>query len=181
MTKAILSVHDGSFQELPEAHSQTHFNIQQGEKLLWLEGATYHSYVTDTQIIGTGVSKGNFEFGGASVVISDNISVFGGAGTTHSVLTTHEQVVNTEYLRHLASGVIGVTDRSIYFRDYQNRHTFRHSHEQIVSIDYGRDGMTIVPDTENALPKVFMNCQGSFLYHLIQAIWASPSPIIHSP
>ena len=159
MSKLIVDVYRGTAQEFPGARSQAYFNIPPEEELLWLEEASYYSYIIDTIMVGKIEGWGDFSSGG----------YFSG--------NSHHQAINTEHLTHLADGVVGITNRSVYFRDFQNRHTFRFSYRQIVSSDFGPQGFQIFPDLENALPRVFLNCYGPFLYHLMRAIQESPSEV----
>ncbi|MBE0645401.1 MAG: hypothetical protein IH600_15060 [Bacteroidetes bacterium] len=126
------------------------FNLQKGEELVWLfndvsylEERTKRTYVGGSQGMSVRVVKGVYY----------RTSAFKG------------QPVDTQVTTHMDDGLLGVTQKHIYFSGPSK--SFRVKYDKIVSFTPFDDGIGIVRDVASAKPQMFITGDGWFTYNLI--------------
>lgn len=126
------------------------FNFQKNEKLVWLfKEVSYYEERSNVKYIGATQ--------GLSVRIAKGVYYKAGAFKGGRVQTS-ESV-------HVDTGLLGVTDKHIYFFGESKR--FRVSYNKIVSFEAFSDGLGIQRDAQTAKPQSFQTDDGWFAYNLI--------------
>lgn len=129
------------------------FNFQQIEKLVWLFPAVkYFECRSRRQYVG-----GSH---GMSFRIAKGVYYRVGAFKGHAIETT-ESV-------HIGTGLLGVTNRHIYFSC--DCKSFRIRHDKIVSIAPYSDGVELHRDAATARPQSFVTGDGWFTYNLLKNV-----------
>jgi hypothetical protein len=126
------------------------FNFQKGEKLIWIfKGVNYYEQKT----------RRHYEGGhaGGSVRIAKGLYFRAGGFKGYPV-------EKTETI-HLDTGMLGITNKHIYFAGSQK--SFRIPYSKIVSYQPYSDGIGLQREAATAKPQTFMTSDGWFTYNLI--------------
>jgi hypothetical protein len=146
-------VMNGVVPERVQVQGSLPFNFQKTEKLVWLfPDAKYYEDRKRRQYVGG--------YNGASFRIAKGVYYRVGAFKGHPVETT-ETVF-------FGSGLLGVTNRHVYFSG--GGKSFRIRHDKIVSIEPYSDEVGITRDTQTARPQVFVTGDGWFTYNLLMNV-----------
>jgi len=126
------------------------FNLQKGETIVWaFNNVAYYEQRTFTRYEGG----------------SHGVSVRVAKGLYYRVGSFRGQPVKIAQMVALGTGVLGVTDRHLYFAGPSK--TFRVKYDKIVSFTPYSDGIGITRDAQTAKPQVFVTGDGWFTYNLI--------------
>ncbi|CAM2994190.1 hypothetical protein [Vibrio rarus] len=126
------------------------FNLQKSEKLIWIfQDTNYYEQKKKTKYVG-GSS-------GVSVRVAKGV-YFRTGGFKGKRVETTETV-------HVGKGLLGVTNKHIYF--FGKGKSFRIKHEKIVSFEPFSDGIGVQQDKASAKPQSFITGDGWFTYNLI--------------
>ncbi|NLB54474.1 MAG: hypothetical protein GX811_01675 [Lentisphaerae bacterium] len=126
------------------------FNLQKSEQLIWVfQNVAYYEEKTRSRIVG-----GSHGF---SVRVVKGLYYRTGA-------FRGERVQSSETI-HADSGVMGITNKHIYFAGPSKR--FRIAFDKIVAFDSFSDGIGIQRDAQSAKPQTFVTGDGWFTYNLI--------------
>ncbi len=126
------------------------FNLIKSEQIVWVfSDVDYYEEKKKTHYEGA--------HHGFSVRIMKGVYYRAGAFRGHPVETS--QIV------HLDSGVMGVTNKHIYFTG--PRKSFRIKFEKVVSFTPYDDGIGLQKDAASAKPQIFVTGEGWFIYNLI--------------
>lgn len=126
------------------------FNLQKSETLVWVfPGTRYYEQRTKTRYVG-GMQ-------GFSVRVAKGLYYRAGGFAGQPVRTT-ESV-------DLGTGLLGVTDKHIYFSGPDA--SFRVKYDKIVAFTPYSDGIGIQRDAQTAKPQSFLTGDGWFAYNLI--------------
>jgi hypothetical protein len=129
------------------------FNLQKAEKLVWLfPEAKYYEDRKRRHYVG-----GSH---GMSFRIAKGVYYRVGAFKGHAVETSETVFVGP--------GLLGVTNRHVYFSG--SGKSFRIRHDKIVSIEPYSDGVGIQRDAASARPQVFVTGDGWFTYNLLMNV-----------
>ena len=129
------------------------FNFQKTEKIIWLfQDVDYYEQKKRTQYVGG--SKG------FSIRIAKGVYYRTGAFKGERV-ETHETI-------HADTGLLGVTNKHIYFSGGVKN--FRIRHDKIVSFEPFSDGIGLQRDAATAKPQSFVTNDGWFTYNLISNV-----------
>ena len=141
---------NGNLPERVQIGGNLPFNLQKTEKVIWVfqnvdyyEEKTRTHYVGSSQGVGIRIAKGLYYRTGA----------FKG-----------ERVQTSETI-HADTGLMGVTNKHIYFHGPSKR--FRIAYNKIVSFEPFSDGIGIQRDAQTAKPQSFSTGDGWFTYNLI--------------
>jgi hypothetical protein len=126
------------------------FNFQKGESIVWVfPHVTYYEQRIRTQY------KGGYQ--GVSIRVAKGLYYRTGG--------FRGQPVKTAEMVNMGIGLLGVTDRHIYFAGPTK--AFRVRYDKIVSFTPYSDGIGIQRDAQTAKPQVFVTGDGWFTYNLI--------------
>lgn len=129
------------------------FNLQKGEKLIWVfQGVNCYEQKTRRHYVGG--SRG------VSIRIAKGLYFRTGGFKAHPVETT-ETV-------HVDSGILGVTNKHLYFSGSVK--SFRVAYPKIVSFEPYSDGIGIQRDAATAKPQTFLTGDGWFTYNLVMNV-----------
>lgn len=150
MRTALRDLLNGSLPERMEFDGDLPFNLQKTEKMVWLfQNVDYYEQKTHTQYVGG--SRG------VSVRVAKGLYLRAGAFKGERVQTS-ETV-------HADTGLLGVTNKHIYFAGPSKR--FRVAYSKIVAFEAYSDGIGIQRDAQTAKPQSFVTNDGWFTYNLI--------------
>jgi hypothetical protein len=146
-------VMNGVVPERVQVQGSVPFNLQKSEKLVWMfPEVKYYEDRTRRQYVGG--------YHGVSIRIAKGLYYRVGAFKGHPVETTETVFVG--------SGLLGVTNRHLYFSG--GGKSFRIRHDRIVSIEPYSDGVGIQRDAQTARPQVFVTGDGWFTYNLLMNV-----------
>lgn len=141
---------DGNLPERVRIDGSLPFNLQKTEKVVWVfqnvdyyEEKTRSRYVGGSQGVSIRIAKGLYYRAGA----------FKG-----------ERVQTSETI-HADTGLLGVTNKHIYFAGPSKR--FRINYNKIVAFEPFSDGIGVQRDVQTAKPQSFSTGDGWFTYNLI--------------
>ena len=138
---------------LPEwnlANRNFPFNLQKTEKIVWVfKDVKYYEQKTRKHF------KGGHH--GVSIRVAKGLYYRVGAFKGQPVITT-ETV-------HADTGLLGVTNKHLYFVGDQK--SFRIRHDKIVSFTPYEDGLGVQRDAATAKPQIFVTGDGWFTYNLV--------------
>lgn len=144
---------DGKLPERMQVDGSLPFNLQKTEKVVWIfqdvdyyEEKTRTRYVGGSQGVGIRIAKGLYYRTGA----------FKG-----------ERVQTSETI-HADTGLLGVTNKHIYFAGPSKR--FRINYNKIVAFEPFSDGIGVQRDAQTAKPQSFSTGDGWFTYNLITSL-----------
>jgi len=141
---------DGNIPQRINLVDDVPFNFQKNEELVWI--FKYVDYYEEKK-------KTHYEGGhhGFSVKVSKGVYYRAGTFRGHPVETS--QII------YMDSGVMGVTNKHIYFTGPSK--SFRVKFEKIVSFTPYDDGIGLQRDAATAKPQIFVTGEGWFTYNLI--------------
>ncbi len=126
------------------------FNLQKSEKLVWVfPNVDYYELKTRTHYVGG----------------SQGFSVRIARGLYYRTSGFKGERVQSSETVHADSGIMGVTNKHIYFVGTENR--FRIAYSKIVSFEAFTDGIGLQKDSQRAKPQSFVTGDGWFTYNLI--------------
>lgn len=141
---------EGNMPERVQIEGNLPFNLQKTEKIVWVfkdvdyfEEKTRTSYVGGSQGFSVRIARGLYYRTGA----------FKG-----------ERVQTSETI-HADTGLLGVTNKHIYFSGSSKR--FRIAFNKIVTFEPFSDGIGVQRDAQTAKPQSFVTGDGWFTYNLI--------------
>lgn len=146
----IKDVLDGEIPDKVEIEGHTPFNFLKSEQLVWLFlDVDYYEANTRTHYIGGSPATSTRIFKGVYYRVG---------GFKGERVQTSEDV-------HVDTGLLGITDKHIYFAGHHKR--FRIKYEKIVTFEPYSDGIEIQRDALTAKPQSFITDDGWFTYNLI--------------
>ena len=146
----IREVMEGKLPKRIKVEGKLPFNLQKQEQLIWVFGGVqYYEPRTHREYVGGSI--------GGSVRVAKGIYIRSSSFRGHPVDKT-ETV-------HIDTGILGVTDKNIYFTGKDK--SFRVPYSKIVSFKPYSDGIGIQRDAQSAKPQTFITKHGWFTYNLI--------------
>lgn len=143
-------VFEGIIPERVKTDGNLPFNFQKNEKVIWVfQNVEYYEQKKRTQYVGRSQ--------GVSIRIAKGIYYRTGAFKGERV-ETHETI-------HTDTGILGITNKHIYFTGDDK--SFRIRHDKIVSFEPFSDGIGLQRDAITAKPQSFVTGDGWFTYNLI--------------
>lgn len=126
------------------------FNLQKSEKVVWVfQGVNYYEEKTRTRYVGG----------------SQGVSVRIAKGLYYRTGAFKGERVQTSETVHADTGLLGVTNKHIYFAGPSKR--FRIAYNKIVAFEPFSDGIGVQRDAQTAKPQSFLTGDGWFTYNLI--------------
>lgn len=126
------------------------FNLQKSEKVVWVfQGVNYYEEKTRTRYVGG----------------SQGVSVRIAKGLYYRTGAFKGERVQTSETVHADTGLLGVTNKHIYFAGPSKR--FRIAYNKIVTFEPFSDGIGVQRDAQTAKPQSFQTGDGWFTYNLI--------------
>lgn len=126
------------------------FNLMKSEKLVWaFPDVELCEQSTETHYEGG--------LNGFSIRIAKGVYYRTGSFKGHPVKTSE--------MAHQGSGIMGITNKHIYFSGPKS---FRTKLDKIVTLDPYEDGIGVQKDSATARPQVFRNLDGWFCYNLVR-------------
>lgn len=143
-------VFEGKIPEKVNIDENPPFNLQKTEKVIWVfQDVDYYEQKKRIQYVGGSQ--------GVSIRIAKGLYYRAGAFKGKRV-ETHETI-------HADTGLLGVTNKHIYF--FGGAKSFRIRHDKIVSFEPFSDGIGLQKDAATAKPQLFVTGDGWFTYNLI--------------
>lgn len=148
--KVLREVLNGEMPNINITDTDISFNLQKSEKLIWVfSNVEYYKEVTRTHRVGG----------------SQGVSIRVMRGVYYRVGGFKSQPVHTTNIEHLDSGVLGLTNKHIYFFGDSKR--FRVAYAKIVAFEHFSDGIGIQRDLASAKPESFVTGDGWFTCNLV--------------
>lgn len=130
--------------------NQVPFNLQKNETLIWLiNNVDYYEDITQREYIGGSQ--------GASIKIAK--------GVYYRMNSFKGQPVDTVEKIHLGDGILGFTNKSLYF--HNSSKSFRIKYDKIISVLPNDDGFTIFKEGVRTKPQIFIDGDGWFSFNVI--------------
>jgi len=127
------------------------FNLQKNEQFIWIfENVKYYEVKTRTRYEGG----------------SQGVSVRVMKGMYYRTGSFKGNPVQYSETTHIATGILGVTQKHIYF--HSSKKSFRIPYSKIISFQNFSDGIGIQRDAQTAKPQMFITGDGWFINNLIQ-------------
>jgi hypothetical protein len=143
-------IFEGKIPERLQIDGNLPFNLQKTEKVIWVfQDVDYYEQKKRTQYVGGSQ--------GVSIRIAKGVYYRAGAFKGERV-ETHETI-------HADTGLLGVTNKHIYFSG--GAKSFRIRHDKVVSFEPFSDGIGLQRDAATAKPQSFVTGDGWFTYNLI--------------
>ena len=140
---------DGNLRDRRREYGLLPFNLQKTEKLIYVfEDTEYHERKTRTHYAGG----------------SQGVSVRIARGVYYRVGGFKGERYQTEETVHEDDGLMGFTDRHLYFAGDLKR--FRIRWDRIVAFEPYADGIGVQRDAQSAKPQAFVTGDGWFTYNL---------------
>lgn len=141
---------DGKIPERVHIDGNLPFNLQKTEKIVWVfQGVDYYEQKTRTRYVGG----------------SQGVSIRIAKGVYYRTGGFKGERVQTSETVHADTGLLGVTNKHIYFAGTAKR--FRIKYNKIVAFEPYSDGIGIQRDAQTAKPQTFVTGDGWFTYNLI--------------
>ena len=141
---------DGKIPERVHIDGNLPFNLQKTEKIVWVfQGVDYYEQKTRTRYVGG----------------SQGVSIRIAKGVYYRTGGFKGERVQTSETIHADTGLLGVTNKHIYFAGTSKR--FRINYNKIVAFEPYSDGIGIQRDAQTAKPQTFVTGDGWFTYNLI--------------
>jgi hypothetical protein len=141
---------DGKLPERMQIDGNLPFNLQKTEKVVWVfQDVDYYEEKTRTRYVGG----------------SQGVSVRIAKGLYYRTGAFKGERVQTSETIHADTGLLGVTNKHIYFAGPSKR--FRINYNKIVSFEPFSDGIGVQRDAQTAKPQSFSTGDGWFTYNLI--------------
>ncbi len=143
-------IFDGEIPERIKIEGNLPFNLQKTEKIVWVfQDVKYYEQKTRTQYVGG----------------SQGVSLRIAKGVYYRTGAFKGERVQTSETIHADTGLLGVTNKHIYFAGENKR--FRINYAKIVAFDPFSDGIGVMRDAATAKPQSFVTQDGWFTYNLI--------------
>ena len=147
---ALRDVLNGKLPQRQKYPGRLPFNLQKSETLVWVfQGVDYYE------------EKTRSEFRGGSQGMSFRVA----KGVYYRTGGFRGERVQTAETVHADTGLLGVTNKHIYFSGEQKR--FRVRFDRIVTFEPYEDGIGIMRDAQSARPQSFRTGDGWFVYNLV--------------
>ncbi len=141
---------DGKLPERVQVDGSLPFNLQKTEKLVWVfQDVNYYEEKTRTRYVGR----------------SQGVSIRIAKGLYYRTGAFKGERVQTSETIHADTGLLGVTNKHIYFAGPSKR--FRINYNKIVAFEPFSDGIGVQRDAQTAKPQSFSTGDGWFTYNLI--------------
>lgn len=141
---------DGEIPERVKIDGNLPFNLQKTEKVIWVfQDVDYYEEKTRTHYVGG----------------SQGVSIRIAKGLYYRTGAFKGQRVQTSETVHADTGLLGVTNKHIYFAGVSKR--FRINYNKIVAFEPYSDGIGVQRDAQTAKPQTFVTGDGWFTYNLI--------------
>lgn len=141
---------DGNLPQRMNVEGNLPFNLQKTEKIVWLfQNVNYYEEKSRTKYVGG----------------SQGVSIRIAKGVYYRTGAFKGERVQTSETVHADSGLMGVTNKHIYFAGPLKR--FRIAYNKIVSFEPFSDGIGVQRDAQTAKPQSFQTGDGWFTYNLI--------------
>ncbi len=141
---------DGNLPERMRIDGSLPFNLQKTEKVVWVfQNVDYYEEKTRTRYVGG----------------SQGVSIRIAKGLYYRTGSFKGERVQTSETIHADTGLLGVTNKHIYFAGPSKR--FRISYNKIVAFEPFSDGIGVQRDAQTAKPQSFSTGDGWFTYNLI--------------
>jgi hypothetical protein len=141
---------DGNLPERMKVNGNLPFNLQKTEKVVWVfQNVNYYEEKTRTRYVGG----------------SQGVSVRIAKGLYYRTGAFKGERVQTSETIHVDTGLLGVTNKHIYFAGPSKR--FRIAFNKIVAFEPFSDGIGVQRDAQTAKPQSFQTGDGWFTYNLI--------------
>ena len=141
---------DGKLPERVQVDGNLPFNLQKTEKVVWVfENVDYYEEKTRTRYVGG----------------SQGVSIRIAKGLYYRTGAFKGERVQTSETVHADTGLLGVTNKHIYFAGPSKR--FRINYNKIVAFESFSDGIGVQRDAQTAKPQSFSTGDGWFTYNLI--------------
>jgi len=126
------------------------FNLQKSEKLVWLfQDVDYYEEKTKTRYVGG----------------SQGVSVRVAKGLYYRTGAFKGERVQTSETMHLDTGLMGLTNKHIYFVGSAKR--FRINYNKVMAFEPFSDGISVQKDAQTAKPQSFITDDGWFTFNLV--------------
>ena len=150
---ALRKLHQGTFCPDPDLADLTPFNLMKSETLYWVfHNAAYYLEKVERERVGR----------------RQGVSVRVVSGVYYSTGTFRSHTVERLVTRHVDTGILGVTDKHIYFSGDHEK--FRVRYDRIVTFDAYADGIGIMREAASAKPQTFKTGDGWFIYNLVTTL-----------
>lgn len=151
--RVLRELHNGSFRPQPDLVEATPFNLMKSEMLYWVfHNVPYYLEKVERERVGSRQ--------GVSVRVISGVYYNTGTFRSHTV----ERLVT----RHVDTGILGVTNKHIYFSGDHEK--FRVRYDRIVTFDAYEDGIGIMREAASAKPQTFKTGDGWFIYNLVTTL-----------
>ncbi|HET91215.1 MAG TPA: hypothetical protein ENN99_10835 [Chloroflexi bacterium] len=141
---------NGNLPERMKVDGGLPFNLQKSEKVVWVfQSVNYYEEKTRTRYVGG----------------SQGVSVRIAKGLYYRTGAFKGERVQTSETVHADTGLLGVTNKHIYFAGPSKR--FRIAYNKIVTFEPFSDGIGVQRDAQTAKPQSFQTGDGWFTYNLI--------------
>jgi len=141
---------DGKLPERVQIDGNLPFNLQKTEKIVWVfQDVDYYEEKTRTRYVGG----------------SQGVSIRIAKGLYYRTGAFKGERVQTSETIHADTGLLGVTNKHIYFAGPSKR--FRINYNKIVAFEPFSDGIGVQRDAQTAKPQSFSTGDGWFTYNLI--------------
>jgi len=141
---------DGNLPERIKIDGGLPFNLQKSEKVVWVfQDVNYYEEKTRTRYVGG----------------SQGVSIRIAKGLYYRTGAFKGERVQTSETVHADTGLLGVTNKHIYFAGPSKR--FRIAYNKIVAFEPFSDGIGVQRDAQTAKPQSFLTGDGWFTYNLI--------------
>lgn len=141
---------NGNLPERMKIDGNLPFNLQKTEKVVWVfQNVNYYEEKSRTRYVGG----------------SQGVSIRIAKGLYYRTGAFKGERVQTSETIHADTGLLGVTDKHIYFAGPSKR--FRIAYNKIVAFEPFSDGIGVQRDAQTAKPQSFQTGDGWFTYNLI--------------
>lgn len=141
---------NGNLPERMKIDGNLPFNLQKTEKVVWVfQNVNYYEEKSITRYVGG----------------SQGVSIRIAKGLYYRTGAFKGERVQTSETIHADTGLLGVTDKHIYFAGPSKR--FRIAYSKIVAFEPFSDGIGVQRDAQTAKPQSFQTGDGWFTYNLI--------------
>ena len=131
----------------------TPFNLLKSENLYWVfHNVPYYLEKVERERVGR----------------RQGVSVKVVSGVYYNTGTFRSRTVERLVTKHVDTGILGVTDKHIYFAGDHEK--FRVRYDRIVTFDPYEDGIGIMREVASARPQTFKTGDGWFIYNLVTTL-----------
>ena len=150
---ALRKLHQGTFHPAPDLVETTPFNLMKSETLYWVfHNVAYYLEKVERERVGS----------------RQGVSIRVVSGVYYNTGTFRSRTVERLVTRHVDTGILGITDKHIYFSGDHEK--FRVRYDRIVTFDAYADGIGIMREAASAKPQTFKTGDGWFIYNLVTTL-----------